>query len=663
MKLDEPFSFNYSIGYRIGIFAGGVQVIRSYGIVLLLLNFLVVGIQAAEVVLKSSEGVPLKVIVRDNGAIFEQPDNKSKSIPVSKFQFFYCVGLPDMDKGDEGKGKTKNGFYRIANSGKGESKSVVGWIAKDLVVEWPHRQALGFLPKSTGKVERELGSFYESKEVLEKSFVAGNGKAPEPISKEPAAGAGTNLMPILDLTDIKVNGDKLKAYRVAYLQSRGSASSFSSSDKVDLKKMTFDVVFVIDTTNSMQPVIDAVKKSVENITKELLGKLPNAKIRYGLIGYRDTLLDVRQPPDWYVAEKFCDLDKGMDHKFFINKLEAMQAAKIGSQGFPEDVLAGLELAIKNVAWNPDAWKHIVLIGDASAHDDVNNARNSRKQTIPGIKSLAQSTGDSIKRKITINSLLIKSDDVEDQPVANKHFKSLTENEYSGLHKLYGKDELKAFEQEIQKFIIDAERKRIEQVDRGVGDKPEVSQPGGNKTNTDTPGLGLLLEMIRNAGEGNSNSFASGFTAEADVNLRQIFEEWVLVDKEALTSYHAAINFFVANLRKPDDPGNADTAKTLNNLKLMVTQLNLNEQVDADTEPSKLLSLILGFPVKNKIFSISVNRLAAMSTADYESWIKSVQASQTVTRGMIENPALWKPLGSGPTSGKELHAFIRIRDLP
>jgi hypothetical protein len=65
----------------------------------------------------------------------------------------------------------------------------------------------------------------------------------------------------------------------------------------------------------------------------------------------------------------------------------------------------------------------------------------------------------------------------------------------------------------------------------------------------------------------------------------------------------AINFFVANLRKPDDPGNADTAKTLNNLKFMVTQLNLNEQVDADTEPSKLLSLILGFPVKNKIFSI------------------------------------------------------------
>lgn len=638
---------------------------RLCGIVLLLLNFLVVGIQAAEVVLKSSEGVPLKVIVRDNGAIFEQPDNKSKSIPVSKFQFFYCVGLPDMDKGDEGKGKTKNGFYRIANSGKGESKSVVGWIAKDLVVEWPHRQALGFLPKSTGKVERELGSFYESKELLEKSFVAGNGKAPEPISKEPAAGAGTNLMPILDLTDIKVNGDELKAYRVAYLQSKGSTSTSSSSnsDKVDLKNMTFDVVFVIDTTNSMQPVIDAVKNAVENITKELPQKYPGAKIRYGLIGFRDTLLGVRRPPDWYVAEKFCDLDKGMDHKFFISKLEKMEAAKIGSQGFPEDVLAGLELAIKDVAWNPDAWKHIVLIGDASAHDDVNNPRNSRKQTIPGIKSLAQSTGDSIKRKITINSLLIKSDDVEDQPIAKSHFKSLTENEYNGLHKLYDKDELKAFEQEIQKFIMVAESARIGIVGKGAGDKPEVSQPPGNKTNTDTPGLGLLLEMIRNAGEGNSNSFASGFTAEADVNLRQIFEEWVLVDKQALTSYHAAIEFFVSSLRKPDNPGDADTAKTLNSLKLMVYQLNLNEQVDADTEPSKLFSQILGFPVKNKIFSISVNRLTGMSTADYESWIKSVHASQTVTRGMIENPALWKPLGSGPTSGKELHAFIRIRDLP
>lgn len=651
--------------------------IRLYGIVLLLLNFLVVGIQAAEIVLKSSEGVPLKVIVRDNGAIFEQPDNKSKSIPVSKFQFFYCVGLPDMDKGDEGKGKTKNGFYRVANSGKGESKSVVGWIAKDLVVEWPHRQALGFLPKSTGKVERELGSFYESKEILEKSFVAGNSKAPEPISKEPAAGVGTNLMPILDLTDIKVNGDKLKAYRVAYLQSRGSTSSSSPSsstnsnseqsnpETVDLKKMTLDVVFVIDTTNSMQPAINAVKESVKNISKELLIKAPNAKIRYGLVGYRDKLLLNETPPDWYVAKIFCKLDDGADHKVFMNELEKMEAAKIGSEDFPEDVLAGMEVAIKKSNWNPNAFKHIVLIGDASSHDEVDNPKNSLKQTIPGIVSLAVPTGEStLKQKITINSIRIISGNAEDEPKAKRHFEALSQSSAgNGFFNSYNMNNLKPCENKLQEVIVSTLTKTGE-----VLANPENAAKiikDAQKSNPNIPGLGLLLEMVRNSGsgEGNSNSFASGFTAEADVNLRQIFEEWVLVDKQALTSYHAAIEFFVSSLRKPDDPGNADTAKTLNSLKLLVTQLNLNEQIDADTEPSKLLSLILGFPVKNKIFSISVNRLAAMSTADYESWIKSVQASQTVTRGMIDNPALWKPLGSGPTSGKELIAFIRIRDLP
>ena len=54
---------------------------------------------------------------------------------------------------------------------------------------------------------------------------------------------------------MKADGDEVDGFQVAYLHSKNAKGSrVSETNVVDIQKATLDVVFVIDTTASMQPM-------------------------------------------------------------------------------------------------------------------------------------------------------------------------------------------------------------------------------------------------------------------------------------------------------------------------------------------------------------------------------------------------------------------------
>ncbi len=588
-------------------------------------------------------GAPLKIIIRRDCSIFEQPDQSSKNWPAEMFEFYYVLSAGSNNE------KLKGDFYRIGTEPK--EKSMIGWIHKDEIVEWPHRQALGFLPIA----DRDLAAFYKNKDELKSAY---NGKALEPLSREPSGGGGIKLLPINERFEMTIEGDEVFAYRVAYIHSKAGKSGAGGSEAdrtvVDINKSTLDIVFVIDTTRSMQPFINATKRVVAVVVDKLSDMLKDVPVRFGLVGYRDVIS--APPNDWYISEMFCDLEKGADHREFRKTLSNFKAElNVGSGDTPEDVLAGLKKALQDAKWNPHGFKHVILLGDASAQTEMGSPKNLEKLTIKGVLAMAQPSGrETVQEKKVIHAIRVIGKDEEDYAKCEEHFKQLAAGEdASGQYSEFNGDTAGA--QSCVKELVALIVKSAE----GLSSVRQNDTPA-----SDTPGLGVLMEMVSASSEagGDVPQFASGFGCEIDINGNKMFEPFVLVQHGQFETFRSALNFSNNALKNAGDPGSKDINKLVKTMQILATMINMGEPVDPNTKLSDVLNLILGFPVRSRIFDMSFNTIVAMSAADFQSWIKELEASESIIKSHLDSTKVWFSLGRD-TSPENQHCFIKLKDLP
>jgi Mg-chelatase subunit ChlD len=133
---------------------------------------------------------------------------------------------------------------------------------------------------------------------------------------------------------------------------------------VTTDKPRIDVVFVLDTTGSMEGLIAAAKEKIWSIATTMSSAQQSPDIRIGLVGYRDR-------GDDYVT-KIVDLSADLDSVYA--SLMDFQAA--GGGDTPESVNKALYDAVHNMAWSQqdNAYQVIFLVGDAPPHMDYNEVR-------------------------------------------------------------------------------------------------------------------------------------------------------------------------------------------------------------------------------------------------------------------------------------------------
>ena len=119
-----------------------------------------------------------------------------------------------------------------------------------------------------------------------------------------------------------------------------------------------DVAFVVDTTGSMKDDIRAVKDSLFDIVDKVVSKTEGLSIRFGIVSYRD------HPPQdrTYVTRVFDFSTKIKDVHTEISRLRPSEGGDT-----PEAVADGLFDARTKLSWNRDAYKVLLLVGDAPPH--------------------------------------------------------------------------------------------------------------------------------------------------------------------------------------------------------------------------------------------------------------------------------------------------------
>jgi hypothetical protein len=120
-----------------------------------------------------------------------------------------------------------------------------------------------------------------------------------------------------------------------------------------LRKVGLDVALVIDTTDSMQFVIDDVKQKLSQLVGAIQRMVPTSRI--GIVVYRDK-------GDDYVV-------KWSDLSFHTAKLQEFLShiTADGGGDFEEAVKEALETAVNDLKWRKESKKIIILVGGSPPH--------------------------------------------------------------------------------------------------------------------------------------------------------------------------------------------------------------------------------------------------------------------------------------------------------
>lgn len=634
--------------------------------------WLLSGLARADECLQTDAGTPLKLIVKVASAIHSSPDAATASQPVSAFSFFYV--LPAEDGGDA---REKNGFVRVATAASVARET--GWLPVKDVVFWAHAQVVGFRQAADRQRMLFFAKKQESANWLKQPDAAGK----LAISREPDESASFSFFPLLDISSVDHEGYPTDIYKVAYVG--GAAASQSKAKDWDPAKrpsqnfehretaitaerlsaeFKLQIVFVIDSTASMGPWIDAMKEVVQRVVAAL-NERPGTKdrVEFALVAYRDQV----DPADTNAVQAIEYVTK-IGSNFTSNlsdvstALSNTSAASVSSEDVPEDILAGLVVALQDLNWDRAASKHIILLGDAPAQVDTDGYKNTSKQTLDGILTLAQPTGPNAtwERKL-IHGLRVVSE-MEDE--CREHFNKLTGGrDFGGLHHAYANA---GDEERFIKDLVD----RLSQMADVTTDIAEgrLTEVETLATDDQTDGdlrrmLGPILPMLRATSESSEAGFTEGFVSTIDPEGNAALEPYALVAQSQLKLFESALNHCVLSLENSGEAGSRDVQKVVQQLQVLATGVNLAEDVHPDMPLHELLSRALGFPLRSGIFTMTPRQLAAMTAADFEGWVNQVRASQSICKAYIDNTSVWFTLGENGRRAAEKHAFIKVSDLP
>ncbi|WP_299845562.1 vWA domain-containing protein [uncultured Roseovarius sp.] len=172
---------------------------------------------------------------------------------------------------------------------------------------------------------------------------------------------------ILESNNAFVNVLKVAVARAgATGNSSGEITENTPLPEVDRENYRAAIVFVVDTTISMEPYIKGTEAALKEVYQSFADKGIEDAVSFGLIGYRD---NIEAAPDLgYDVRTFVNLNEGRDAQTFFAGIDQMNEAESTSRNFREDAYMGIDHAVETMDWSEYGARYIVLVTDASPRE-------------------------------------------------------------------------------------------------------------------------------------------------------------------------------------------------------------------------------------------------------------------------------------------------------
>jgi hypothetical protein len=159
-----------------------------------------------------------------------------------------------------------------------------------------------------------------------------------------------------------------------------------------IKGFSAAVVFVIDSTISMDPYIDRTREAVRKVYSKVEEQGLSDQVKFGLIAFRSNM--EAAPGIEYLTHVYADPNTVTSSEDFLSKVSDLKQAKVSTVAYDEDAYAGVLEALDKVNWNNFGARYVVLITDAGALEG-NNKYSSTGLDAPQLRIEAAKPGVAI----------------------------------------------------------------------------------------------------------------------------------------------------------------------------------------------------------------------------------------------------------------------------
>ncbi len=297
--------------------------------------------------------------------------------------------------------------------GAGLDGQATSWLPADAAQDWAVMLVMQYAPPGQRqrvlffKDTRPLSSLVQDPQVTGKSksilqsVDAGTHDKASVIAIEPADRQGVPnfrtrpyLMPILasqaDEFDI---GGRTMLLQVASVNSVPPSATPQKSP--DVRSLKVGVVFLIDTTSSMGPYIDRVRKVVRDLYTRLEREKKLEQTSFGVVGYRNNT-DGRPQLD-YVAKVYQPLQPGTPPSQVLASLDRMKPATVSTHSWDEDGIFGLFTALNSpdMQWSKFDARILIQISDAGMLSGGDPKAQLRDVSLANIREMADRLGVAV----------------------------------------------------------------------------------------------------------------------------------------------------------------------------------------------------------------------------------------------------------------------------
>jgi len=334
-----------------------------------------------------------RVIARPGATLSQRPDGQGAR-PVPGFTVYYVYARPPGDVAAR---------IEVGRTADGHPE---GWLEAAKAIEWKHamvaaftspagRQPVLFLRSERDERMLMMDSEAGQRAQTLRAAAAAPGGNPGPvIAVEPAAALDFSrnfyLMPILSAERIEREfGPPLRLLQVISAPAEPQRPPSPPAQPAQFKA---GVVFVLDTTISMQPYIDRTREAIRSIVASIGSTPLRDNFRFGLVAYRDSLED--SPGLEYSIKVFGKPDFSQPADSINTGIATAREATASSNGFDEDPIGGIKAALDEIDWSPMAGRFIVLITDAGARR-AQHPHSLTHLDIAEIRELAKARGVAV----------------------------------------------------------------------------------------------------------------------------------------------------------------------------------------------------------------------------------------------------------------------------
>ncbi|MBK5923291.1 hypothetical protein CCR90_05750 [Rhodovulum sulfidophilum] len=309
--------------------------------------------------------------------------------------------------------------------GPSATAAPAGWVAADTVVDWKQNIVATFTNPADRarslmfRTEDDLRGFMEDEalvatqaRLIEKAETGMLAPEDGVVAIEPENYVNIRdrfyILPILDFVEDlhPMTYDANLLLKVASVPLRDELPVAAAEASSSAGDFDAGVVFVFDTTKSMQPYIERTRKALARIIFDINGTDIGERINFGIEAFRDN--PEAAPGLGYRTREVIPLERRINQLPVLEAIDNTRTATVSSPGFNEDSLAGVEDAIRRTDWDrtgsgdPFDARYVILVTDAGPKDPRDP--NARSEIGP-----VEIQRDAEGRNIVIMTLHLKTD--------------------------------------------------------------------------------------------------------------------------------------------------------------------------------------------------------------------------------------------------------------